>query len=116
MTNRNDHDEHPTHNERGDRPKSERSERPRESDAPVRESGSPLVAYTLRDNGPDRDPFWRAIGAGFPHKDGKGIDVVLDAMPHDGRVTLREKKREEFKDQRRNVSEERPRSQSREPG
>ena len=29
------------------------------------------------------------IGAGFLHKDGKGFDVVPDALPLSGRITLR---------------------------
>ena len=29
------------------------------------------------------------IGVAFPHKDGKGFDILLDAMPLSGRITLR---------------------------
>jgi hypothetical protein len=32
---------------------------------------------------------WNKIGAVFAHQDGKGFDVVLDALPVDGRVVLR---------------------------
>jgi len=35
------------------------------------------------------DAKWREIGAGFIHKDGKGVDVVLDAVPVGGRIVLR---------------------------
>ena len=36
------------------------------------------------------DPFWLEIGATFEHKDGKGLTVVLQAHPLDGRIVLRE--------------------------
>ncbi len=39
-----------------------------------------------------QDPFWLKIGAAFEHKDGKGYNLVLQAMPFDGRVVLREYK------------------------
>jgi hypothetical protein len=32
---------------------------------------------------------WIAIGAAWPHRDEKGIDVVLDALPIDGHIALR---------------------------
>jgi hypothetical protein len=38
------------------------------------------------------DSFWTKIGAVFAHKDGKGYDVVLDCLPLDGRISIREPK------------------------
>lgn len=35
---------------------------------------------------------WSEIGAAWQHKDAKGFDIVLKAMPFDGRIVLREKK------------------------
>ena len=32
---------------------------------------------------------WTNIGRVFAHKDGKGFDVILEAIPLDGRVVLR---------------------------
>ena len=32
---------------------------------------------------------WLKIGVAFFHKDGKGFDVALDAVPVNGRVVLR---------------------------
>jgi hypothetical protein len=32
-------------------------------------------------NGKDRDPFWHNIGTAFPHKDGKGFNVLLEVAP-----------------------------------
>ena len=37
-----------------------------------------------------QDDFWQALGAAFPHQDGKGFNVVLQALPIDGKVVLRE--------------------------
>lgn len=36
-----------------------------------------------------QDPFWINIGAAFPHQDGKGFNVMLAALPIDGKVVLR---------------------------
>jgi hypothetical protein len=37
-----------------------------------------------------QDDFWQALGAAFPHQDGKGFNVVLQALPIDGKIVLRE--------------------------
>jgi hypothetical protein len=34
--------------------------------------------------------FWRAIGRAYPHDEGQGLTLVLDACPLDGRVVLLE--------------------------
>lgn len=31
-----------------------------------------------------------AVGAAWPHKDGKGYDVFLEAVPVNGKLTMRE--------------------------
>ena len=38
----------------------------------------------------DQDDFWLNVGLAFPHKDGKGLNVVLQAFPLDGKIVLRE--------------------------
>lgn len=35
------------------------------------------------------EDFWLPIGAAFPHQDGEGLNLVLQALPIDGRVVLR---------------------------
>lgn len=35
------------------------------------------------------DPFWTRIGSAFPHKDGKGLNIILSAMPLNNRIVLR---------------------------
>ena len=44
--------------------------------------------YTVRGEG--EDAFWTRIGSAWPHKDGKGFNLQLDALPVDGRLVLRE--------------------------
>ena len=36
-----------------------------------------------------QDDFWLAIGAAFMHQDGDGYNLVLQALPIDGKVVLR---------------------------
>lgn len=45
------------------------------------------IAYQVRD-GKEKGYFTR-IGAAWPHKDGKGFNIQLDAVPLDGKITLR---------------------------
>ena len=37
-----------------------------------------------------RRGIWTKIGAAWMHKDKKGLDIVLEALPVDGRLKLRE--------------------------
>lgn len=50
-----------------------------------------FAAYAIAEfkQGEEKKTKWREIGAAFAHKDGKGFDVLLDALPVSGRVTLR---------------------------
>jgi hypothetical protein len=45
------------------------------------------VAYQVRD-GKDKGYFTR-IGVAWPHKDGKGFNIQINAVPLDGKITLR---------------------------
>ncbi len=54
-------------------------------DEPKRPS---FIAYQVRE-GEDNKAYFNRVGAAFPHKDGEGHDVLLDALPVGGRVTLR---------------------------
>jgi hypothetical protein len=40
--------------------------------------------------GEGNDAFWTRIGSAWPHKDGKGLNLVLSALPINGRLVLRE--------------------------
>lgn len=46
--------------------------------------------YTVVKDKEGADPFWTNVGAAFPHKDGKGYNLKLRALPVDGRLVLRE--------------------------
>ena len=74
-----------------------------------RSNGPDYIAYSVRDRGEDKDAAWNRVGAAWQHRDGQGYDVVLDSLPVDGRVTLREQRREEFKDQREQKQDHEPR-------
>jgi hypothetical protein len=59
------------------------------SDAGKRPS---FIAYTVRDytkSTGEPDASWTRIGVAFAHGDGWGYDLVLDALPVNGRVVLR---------------------------
>jgi hypothetical protein len=42
-----------------------------------------------------KDDFWLAIGAAFAHEDGDGFNIVLQALPIDGKIVLRQPKEEQ---------------------
>lgn len=73
------------------------------TDAP---KGPDYVAYSVKDRGPEKDAAWNRVGAAWQHRDGKGYDLQLDATPVDGRVTLREQRREAYKEARTQTSKQ----------
>lgn len=46
------------------------------------------VAYQVRDR-EGKKAFWTRIGSAWPHADGNGFNIQIEAMPLDGRITLR---------------------------
>ena len=40
--------------------------------------------------GEEPDAFWTRVGSAWPHKDGKGLNLVLSALPINARLVLRE--------------------------
>jgi len=46
------------------------------------------IAYSVREFGNDRT-FWTRIGSAWAHNDGNGFSIQIEAVPLDGRVTLR---------------------------
>ena len=76
------------------------------------------IVYTIvkRDR---KDDFWLNIGVAFPHDDGKGFNVFLQALPlGEGKIVLREaeEKAGESTDDRRDDARDAPRSQGRDNG
>lgn len=53
-----------------------------------------LTAYSVRDFEKEgqAQTSWTRIGIAFAHHDGNGFDVVLDAIPVNGRIALRKAK------------------------
>ncbi len=60
-----------------------------EADIEPAGKGPSYVAYQLTDRKEGEKPFWNRIGAGFMHRDGGGLNLVLNSLPVDGKVTLR---------------------------
>lgn len=48
-----------------------------------------VAVKTKEDSRDPRDTVWVKIGAAWQHKDGNGINIVLHALPHDGKLVLR---------------------------
>ena len=42
--------------------------------------------------------FWTKIGAGFKHEDGEGFNLLLSALPIDGRLVVRTAKQSDKKE------------------
>ena len=49
-----------------------------------------FVVEEREGEGKDEDAFWTRVGSAWPHKDGKGYNIVLSALPLNGRLVLRE--------------------------
>lgn len=50
-----------------------------------------FIAYDVREVEGRKEAVWNAVGAVWFHKDGKGADVLLHAIPLTGRIVLRER-------------------------
>jgi hypothetical protein len=46
------------------------------------------TAYSIRER-EGKDSKWTEIGVAFPHRDGKGFDILCDVLPLSGRISLR---------------------------
>lgn len=54
-----------------------------------------LLAYAVKDRGKNKKAYWTRIGAAWPHENGKGFTIELEAFPVDGRLVLTEPKQDE---------------------
>jgi len=54
-----------------------------------------LYAYAVEDAPRGKKAYWTRIGRLFAHKDGKGYDVVLNALPINGRIVVRQEEARE---------------------
>lgn len=46
------------------------------------------IAYQVRDAANGKG-YWTRIGSAWAHADGQGFNIQLEAVPLDGRITLR---------------------------
>ena len=46
--------------------------------------------YSVISRGEGKDDYWLNIGLAFPHQDGKGFNVMLQALPLNAKLVLRE--------------------------
>jgi hypothetical protein len=53
------------------------------------------TAFSVRDYtvGGEKKADWTPIGVAWAHQDGEGFDIVLEALPVNGRVAIRKRKR-----------------------
>jgi len=51
--------------------------------------GIPLASGNFAKDGGEEDASWTKIGVAWLHRDGKGFDVVPEALPLNGRAVLR---------------------------
>jgi hypothetical protein len=52
------------------------------------------TAYSVREYqiGGEKKSDWNRVGIAWAHKDGGGFDVILDAIPVNGRIAIRRNK------------------------
>jgi hypothetical protein len=46
--------------------------------------------YSVIPRGEGKDDYWLNIGLAFPHQDGKGFNIMLQALPLNAKLVLRE--------------------------
>lgn len=54
-----------------------------------------LYAYAVKERARGQKSIWTRIGAAWPHNNGNGLTIELDAFPVGGRIVLTEPKSEE---------------------
>ncbi|MGO9135504.1 MAG: hypothetical protein ACLP8A_15855 [Methylovirgula sp.] len=61
-----------------------------------------------------QEDYWLNLGLAFPHKDGKGFNIILQALPIDGKIVCREIAEDEPEQQSaRTARNDRPQRRSR---
>jgi hypothetical protein len=61
----------------------------RTSTATTTEPKTPAFqAYHVTNKGDDS--FWTKVGAAWPHRDGKGLSLILSVIPMNGQIVLRQ--------------------------
>ena len=52
-------------------------------------------------DGKPKEDFWLNLGVAFPHDDGEGFNLLLQALPLDGKIVLRTYKDDEPEEEER---------------
>ncbi len=55
------------------------------------------IAYTVKES-PDGKGYWNRVGAAWDHKDGHGTEIILDSVPINGRISLRDQRDQRMQD------------------
>lgn len=55
-----------------------------------------LIAYAVTGEG--KQAFWTRIGSAWPHQNGEGFNIELNALPVNGRIVLMSPKAEDSTD------------------
>jgi len=92
----------------------ERREERRDNDGDPGSKRPSHIAFHVR-GGEDAKAYFNRIGSAFPHKDGEGYNILLDALPVDGKVVLRTPQ-ERLEDQRSNTNRRSTNSRGRDEG
>lgn len=50
-----------------------------------------------------KEDFWLNIGVAFAHEDGEGFNLLLQAMPFDGKLVLRSYKEDEAEEEQKKL-------------
>ena len=53
----------------------------------TKKQGPAYIANTVRESNGKK--YWTRIGAAWPHDDGQGFNLQLEALPLDGKIVLR---------------------------
>ena len=62
-------------------------------EVPEEEYLTPIGKCDIKREG--KDDYWLNLGVAFPHEDGEGFNLLLQALPIDGKIVLRTYKEEE---------------------
>ncbi|MDP0500864.1 MAG: hypothetical protein Q7P63_12275 [Verrucomicrobiota bacterium JB022] len=54
-----------------------------------------FIANSVRENSQTGKAHWTEIGVAFPHEDGQGFNLVLNALPMERKIVLRRPKESE---------------------
>lgn len=65
------------------------------------------AVYTVRDRGEGKKAYWARIGTCFTNKDGS-FSVILDALPIDGKLVIREEQQRDEQEPRRQQRQAEP--------